>query len=125
MKINILTKRAFKEASQKAILLAGMIATTLGTTVSVLAADDTLFSTMNANNQTVLDEVVRFANMTILPWVILGYFLALGFAGTNEKAVSALKSSAKVIVIAFGSLNAINKIADFIIWIANTFVGAA
>ncbi len=125
MKINILTKRAFKAASQKAILLAGMIATTLGTTVSVLAADDTLFSTINANNQTVLDEIVGFADKTILPWVVLGYFLSLGFAGTNEKVVGALRSAAKVILIAFVGINLTNGFANFIIWVANTLGGAA
>jgi len=125
MKIDTLTKRAFKTASQKAALLAGMAATTLGTTVSTFANSDTLFSTMNANNQTVLDEITTFCDKTILPWVVLAFFLSLGLAGSNEKAVAGLRSAAKVIVIAFIGLNLVNLVVNTIIWMANTFGGAA
>ncbi len=124
MKIDALTKRALKTASQKAALLAGMAATTIGTTVSVFADGETLFSTLNANNQTVLDEVTTFADKTILPWVVLAVFLSLGLAGSNEKAVAGLRSAAKVIVIAFIGLNLVNLVVNTIIWMSNTLGGA-
>lgn len=123
MKTDALIKRSLKTASQKAMLLAGMAATTLGTTVSVFA-NDNLFTTMNENNKTVLDELVQFADKTILPWVVLAFFLTLGLSGTNEKAVGGLRSAAKVIVIAFIGLNLVNLVVNTIIWMANTFGGA-
>jgi len=125
MKIDTLTKRALKEASQKAILLTGMIATTLGTAVSVFAADETLFSTINTNNKTVLDEFIVFADTTILPWVVFGYFISLGLAGTNEKVVGGLKVAAKYIVGAFVGINFVYGVASFIIWIAKSLGGVA
>ena len=123
MKSKSVTKLALRTASRKAALLAGMAATTIGTTVSAFASDN-LFQTMNANNQTVLDEITTFCDKTILPWVVLAFFLSLGLSGSNEKAVSTLKQAAKVIVIAFIGLNLVNLVVNTIIWAANTFGGA-
>jgi len=91
--------------------------------VPVFASDTGIFSAVNNNIGTIIEELVVFFDTTIFPILLLCLFISMGFFSSNDRALGPLKTGLKWLLFVFVGVNCLNLILKTLVWIVELFNG--